>query len=126
MKAMQSHSKIYRQALHRGRRQSLASPPWAWFDRPGLCPTRLGWRTAGTGRSPVNANREAMLQANNSRKCHKANRRERLHLGVVHDNSLPRWELQSAVPLVGGHGLLILSLDWPKKKNNNIYKLEKR
>lgn len=51
------------------------------------------------------------------------NPRERVHLGVVHDNGLPRWELQSTVPLVGGHGLLILSLDWPKKDLQTLEKV---
>lgn len=45
-----------------------------------------------------------------------ANQRERVDLGVVHHNGLPRGELQSAVPLVGGHGLLVLCLDWPKER----------
>lgn len=120
----ENDGKIYRQSLRRGRRQSLASPPGAWSAHPGSCPTRLGWTTAGTERSPAdtkqegNGSRWKRGEANQQR----ANQRERVHLGVVHDNGLPRWELQSTVPLVGGHGLLILGLDWAKV---DLWTLEK-
>lgn len=111
--------KIYHQALRHGRRQSLVSLPWAWSARPGLCPTRLGWRTAGTERSPVDIDIEAMVQSNKSNSCEAklthAHQRKSVHLGVVHDNGFPRWKLQPTVPLVGGHSLLILGLNSAKE-----------
>lgn len=39
-----------------------------------------------------------------------------VHLWIVHDNGLPRWELQSTVPLVGWDSFLIFSLKLKTQK----------
>lgn len=45
----------------------------------------------------------------------------RVYLRIVHDNGLPRWELQPTVPLVGRHSFLILRLKLKTQVYTVIY-----